>query len=97
MYTRVTIILFSILVLYISTLTIFSDATISYLERRYLATIDTVDLLDPDFYSDLDDYLSDHIAFRDQSIMLTNLTNKYIFGLKDNNGVYSLMAIFSTC
>lgn len=89
MYKRITIVLFSVLVVCISTLTIFSDATISYLERRYLATIDKVDLLNPDFYSDLDDYLSDHIAFRDQLIMLTSLTNKYVFSFKDNNGVYS--------
>ena len=89
MYKKITLLIVVIIVLSMSVLTVFSNRTISYLERRYLDTFPKVDLADPDFYEDLDDYLSDHLFFRDELITVRNLTNRYLFHFKDNDGVYS--------
>ncbi len=77
------------IIVFISITTILNDNTVSYLERRHLASFPKVDLLDPDFYSDVDTYMSDHLLWRDSFIRFSSLANRYLFGFKDNHGVYS--------
>ncbi len=89
MYKKFTIIVLAVIVLFISITTILNKNTVSYLERRHLASFPKVDLLDPDFYSDLDTYMSDHLLWRDSFIKYSSLANRYLFGFKDNHGVYS--------
>lgn len=89
MYKKVTLLLFALLVIAISIMTLFDQREISYLERRSLAEFPKVEIADPDFWQELDDYLSDHLLFRDEFIKINNLSNKYLLSLKDNRGVYT--------
>lgn len=89
MYKKITIICFLVFAIVISLMTVLNRDTISYLERRKLKEFPKVDLSDPDFYADLDDYLTDHLAFRDLFIKTENLANKYVLQMSDNDGVYS--------
>lgn len=89
MYRKIVIVGMSLIIVLIGLFTAFDKKTISYLERRNLARFPKVELFEPSFYSELDDYLSDHIVFRDELIKLKSLSSHYLFGFRDNHGTYT--------
>ena len=64
--------------------------TYSAFEKRKLASFPKITkntVLDGKFQSGLDDFLNDHVLFRDQCITVSSLANKFL-GQKEQNGVY---------
>lgn len=88
---RITIILFSTLVLGLSlAFWILPDRSFSEKENRFLTqrpSLSLAGLSSGDFMDETEDYLADQFPARDQWCVLQSAANKAI-GRKDNNGVY---------
>lgn len=64
---------------------LFGENDLSFYERRKLVTSDK---LKEDFFSNLDDYMSDQFPFRDSFISINSVFDRYVLGIKDKNDVY---------
>ena len=89
MYKKVVLCLMSLLVLALGILTLFNQKEILSFERRKAQDLGDFAPLDPAYWEDLDAYLSDHFIFRETALKINNLSKKYLFAFKDNDGVYT--------
>ncbi len=86
MKNKIIISIFAAIIAIMAIFTITNDATISYTERRRLASFP--DNFDSDFYEEVDDYLIDHFYLRDEFLKLHRFVSAYLFQNKDIDGVY---------